>query len=225
MATNALTRWDSTCSDSMKRNKHNKAWMHEHVTDPWVQKAKEQGYRARAAFKLTEIDDKDRLFRLGQRIVDLGAAPGSWSQVAVQRAGMSATVLAVDLLPMSPLAGVQCFQGDFSDPVLYQQMQEALGGKRVDLVLSDMAPNLSGVASVDQARAIHLCELALSFALETLSTEGGFLVKVFQGEGFMAFRSEMQKSFRTLHVRKPKASRARSSEVYLLGRFPLENRA
>lgn len=194
--------------------------MHAHVNDPWVQKAKEQGYRARAAFKLTEIDDKDRLFRPGQRIVDLGAAPGSWVQVAVQRTKGQATVLAVDLLPISPVPGVHVFQGDFCDDTFYHHLQAALNHTPLDLVLSDMAPNLSGVASTDQARSIHLCELALAFACEHLGPQGAFLVKVFQGEGFMDFRSKMQSSFNTVVVRKPKASRDRSAEVYLLGRCP-----
>lgn len=202
----------------MKRNKHNKAWMHDHVNDPWVQKAQELGYRARAAFKLIEIDERDRLLRPGMTVVDLGAAPGSWSQVAARKLGAGGRVFALDLLPMAPIAGVEFMQGDFTDDAFAHAFEAAVGEKPVGLVMSDMAPNLTGVATTDQARSIHLCELAVDFAVHHLAPQGDFLVKVFQGEGFMEFRKLMDRTFVSVAVRKPKASRDRSAEVYLLGR-------
>lgn len=191
--------------------------MREHLSDPYVLKANAEGYRARAAYKLMEIDDRDRLLKPGVVVVDLGAAPGSWSQVAVQRCGGSGKVFALDLLPMAPLAGVSFLQGDFTEESVLAALEAQLDGREVDLVFSDMAPNLSGVAAVDQARSIHLCELALDFARSHLKPAGRFLVKVFQGEGFIAFRQEMEGVFSSVQVRKPKASRDRSAEVYLLG--------
>lgn len=202
---------------AMKRTKTSKAWMQEHVNDTFVQQAKARGYRSRAAFKLAEIDDRDRLLRPGAVVVDLGAAPGSWSQVAVQRIGARGRVFALDLLPIEPIAGVVFVQGDFTDHAVAQQFEASLSGAAVDLVMSDMAPNMSGVPTVDQARSIHLCELALDFAVRHLKPGGHFLVKVFHGEGFDGFRRQMQAAFRTVEVRKPKASRDRSAEVYLLG--------
>jgi 23S rRNA (uridine2552-2'-O)-methyltransferase len=201
-----------------RKNQFNKAWMHEHVTDHYVQEAKRLGYRARAAFKLLEIDAKDALLKPGQVVVDLGAAPGSWSQVAAAKLRGNGTVIALDLLPVQPVAGVQFIEGDFADEAVLSRLEQALQGMPVDLVLSDMAPNLSGVASVDQARGMLLAELALEFAGQWLKRDGSLLVKVFQGEGFDAFRRQMQDVFAKVHVRKPKASRDRSSEVYLLGR-------
>jgi 23S rRNA (uridine2552-2'-O)-methyltransferase len=192
--------------------------MHEHVTDHYVQEAKRLGYRARAAFKLLEVDAKDALLKPGQVVVDLGAAPGSWSQVAAAKLRGNGTVIALDLLPVQPVAGVQFIEGDFADEAVLSRLEQALQGMPVDLVLSDMAPNLSGVASVDQARGMLLAELALEFAGQWLKRDGSLLVKVFQGEGFDAFRRQMQDVFAKVHVRKPKASRDRSSEVYLLGR-------
>ncbi|MDR3213269.1 MAG: RlmE family RNA methyltransferase [Azoarcus sp.] len=203
----------------MKRNKTSKAWLHEHLTDPYVQRANAEGYRARAAYKLMEIDDRDRLLRPGAVVVDLGAAPGSWCQVAVQRCG-GGRVFALDLLPVEPIAGVDFLQGDFSENDVLAEFERRLDGSRVDVVLSDMAPNLSGVATVDQARSVMLGELALDFAVSHLRPAGRFLVKVFQGEGFMAFRQEMERRFQSVQVRKPKASRDRSAEVYLLGGQP-----
>jgi len=190
--------------------------MREHLADPYVQRANAEGYRARAAYKLMEIDERDRLLRPGMVVADLGAAPGSWSQVAAKRCA-GGRVLALDLLPMEPIAGVDFLQGDFSDETVLAEFERRLGGQRVDLVLSDMAPNISGVATADQARSILLCELALDFAVNHLRTDGRFLVKVFQGEGFMAFRKKMEHCFRTVRTRKPKASRDRSAETYLLG--------
>lgn len=190
--------------------------MHEHLNDPYVQRANAEGYRARAAYKLMEIDDRDHLFKPGRVVVDLGAAPGSWCQVARQRCGANGKVFALDLLPMEPVAGVDFLQGDFTDEAVLAELEARLDGAAVDLVLSDMAPNLSGVATVDQARSIYLCELALDFAQRHLKPGGHFVVKVFQGEGFMEFRRAMDLVFSSVQVRKPKASRDRSAEVYLL---------
>lgn len=201
----------------MKRTKTSKAWMQEHVNDPYVQRARNEGFRSRAAFKLMEIDDRDRLLRAGMVVVDLGAAPGSWSQVALRRVGSAGHVFALDLLPVEPLPGLEFIQGDFQEEEVLGRLEEKVGAIGVDVVLSDMAPNMSGIDTVDQARSIYLGELALEFAVRHLKPGGAFLVKVFQGEGFMEFRTEIQKHFATLQVRKPKASRDRSSEVYLLG--------
>lgn len=201
----------------MKRSKTSKAWMHEHVTDSYVQRAKAEGWRSRAAFKLMEIDRRDRLFRPGMTVVDLGAAPGSWSQVGAIKVGAKGRVFALDLLEMVPIPGVEFLQGDFHDESFVLAFEESLAGQPVDLVLCDIAPNMSGIASADQARAIHLCELALDFAQRHLALDGRFLVKVFQGAGFEEFRAAMLRAFRTVAVRKPDASRDRSAEVYLLG--------
>ena len=190
--------------------------MHEHVNDPFVQLAQKEGYRSRAAYKLLEIDAKDRLLKPGTVVVDLGATPGGWSQVAVTRVGRSGKVIALDLLPLDPIGGVDFIQGDFREAAVLKQLEDLLQGKPVGLVISDMAPNISGVASADQARALHLAELAMEFALEHLKPEGSFLVKVFQGAGFEDFHKLMRSRFARVVTRKPKASRDRSSEVYLL---------
>jgi len=202
----------------MKKNKTSRAWVHDHLNDPWVQRAQAEGYRARAAYKLIEIDERDHLLRSGALVVDLGAAPGSWCQVAVKRCGPKGKVFALDLLPMEAVAGVDFLLGDFSEDAVLEELERRLEGARVDLVMSDMAPNLSGVATVDQARSIHLCELALDFAARHLKPGGQFVVKVFQGEGFMEFRRQMEAAFSSVQVRKPKASRDRSAEVYLLAK-------
>jgi 23S rRNA (uridine2552-2'-O)-methyltransferase len=201
----------------MKPSKTSKQWMREHVTDPFVQQAKKEGYRSRAAYKLLEIDAKDHLLKQGTVVVDLGATPGGWSQVAAAKVGRSGKVIALDLLPLDPLGGVDFIQGDFRDDSVLQQLENMLHGKPVGLVISDMAPNISGVASADQARAMHLAELAMEFALEHLKPDGSFLVKVFQGEGFEDFYKLMRSRFARVVTRKPKASRDRSSELYLLG--------
>lgn len=192
--------------------------MHEHVTDVFVQRARSEGYRSRAAFKLTQIDAQDKLLRPGMRVVDLGSAPGGWSQVAARAVGAHGVVVAVDLLPMEPLPGVHFVQGDFREEVVLRQLQGLLAGHRVALVLSDMAPNISGIAVSDQARAEHLAELALDFAREHLSPGGDLLVKVFEGRGAADLRLEMNRSFTKVVVRKPDASRSRSAEHYLLAR-------
>ncbi len=192
--------------------------MQEHVTDPYVQRAKAQGYRSRASFKLMEIDDKDRLIRPGSIVVDLGAAPGGWSQVAAQRMKGSGRIVALDLLEMDGLSGVQFIQGDFREESVLRQLEETLNGAKADLVLSDMAPNISGVLVSDQARIMHLAELGLDFCRQWLKPEGVFLVKVFQGYGYEDFVREMRQVFMEVATRKPEASRDRSAEVYLLGK-------
>ena len=201
----------------MKRTRTSKAWMMEHVTDAWVQRAKAEGYRSRAAFKLIEIDERDRLLRPGAVVVDLGAAPGSWCQVVVKKVGAKGKVFALDLLEIEPINGVDFLQGDFTEDAVLEALEARLEGQAVDVVLSDMAPNMSGIELVDQARCIHLAELALDFCEHHLKPGGAFVVKVFQGQGFMEFREAAQKRFKSFQVRKPKASRDRSAEVYLLG--------
>jgi 23S rRNA (uridine2552-2'-O)-methyltransferase len=196
--------------------------MREHVNDPFVQLAQKEGYRSRAAYKLLEIDAKDRLLKPGTVVVDLGATPGGWSQVAAAKVGRGGKVIALDLLPLDPLAGVDFIQGDFREDAVLKQLEDLLQGKPVGLVISDMAPNICGVASADQARAVHLAELAMEFALEHLKPDGNFLVKVFQGAGFEDFLKLMRSRFAKVVTRKPKASRDRSSELYLLGSGKLE---
>ena len=202
----------------MSRSKTSKAWLREHVNDPYVQKAKAEGYRSRAAYKLLELDKKDRLFAPGQLVVDLGAAPGSWSQVALAKLGREGKLVAVDILPMQPLPGVRFIQGDFREQPVLDALLLALGGRKADLVISDLAPNISGIGASDQARAVHLCELALEFARLCLNPGGCLLVKAFQGAGFVEFLAAMRAAFAKVDSRKPQASRGRSSEMYLLGK-------
>lgn len=206
-----------------KRTKSGSAWMHEHVTDPYVKKAQLDGYRSRAAYKLLDIDKRDQLLRPGMTIVDLGAAPGSWCQVAVQKLKKQGRVLAIDLLPVAVLPGVDSFEGDFTEPEALHWLEEKLKSGQVDLVLSDMAPNMSGVMLSDQARHYEMCELALEFAVGWLKPNGVFLVKAFQGVGFEGFRAQMRLAFGQVDIRKPDSSRDRSNEVYLLGRNPHKN--
>jgi 23S rRNA (uridine2552-2'-O)-methyltransferase len=201
----------------MKRTKTSKAWMQEHVNDPYVKLAQKDGYRARAAYKLIEIDDKDRLIKPGMVVVDLGSTPGSWSQVAIQRLKNNGRVIALDLLPMVGIPGVEFIQGDFREDEILEQLEEKLNGQQIDLVISDMAPNISGISSVDQPNAVYLTELAVDFSLKWLKPEGNFLVKVFVGSGFEEIVKIMRDSFEKVVTRKPKASRDRSTEVYLLG--------
>lgn len=193
-------------------------WKKRQQSDPYVKRAREQGYRARAAFKLIELDEKDKLLRPGLRVVDLGAAPGSWSQVARERVGDSGMVVALDILPMEPVAGVTFIEGDFREDQPLEDLEAALGGEKVDLVLSDMAPNISGIGPADQARSMYLAELALTFATDWLDISGVLVVKVFQGEGFDALLAQMRRAFRTVKIRKPRASRPESREVYLVAR-------
>ena len=201
----------------MKRTKTSKAWMQEHVNDPYVKLAQKDGYRARAAYKLIEIDDKDRLIKPGMVIVDLGSTPGSWSQVAIQRLKGNGRVFALDLLPMVGIPGVEFIQGDFREDEILAHLEEKLNGQQIDLVISDMAPNISGISSVDQPNAVYLTELAVDFSLKWLKPDGNFLVKVFIGSGFEEIVKIMRDSFEKVVTRKPKASRDRSTEVYLLG--------
>ncbi|MEQ1767881.1 MAG: 23S rRNA (uridine(2552)-2'-O)-methyltransferase RlmE [Methylotenera sp.] len=201
----------------MKLKPSSKAWMHEHINDEFVKRAQKEGYRARAAYKLTEIDDKDKLIKPGMTIVDLGSTPGSWSQVAAQRLKGQGRIIALDILEMQPIGGVEFIQGDFREEAVLSLLEKSLNGKQVDLVIADMAPNISGIAAVDQAGAAHLTELALEFSKDWLKPSGNFLVKVFIGEGFEEILQSMRKMFDKVVTRKPKASRGRSSEVYLLG--------
>lgn len=198
----------------MARSKTSERWLKEHFDDVWVKKSREDGYRSRASYKLIELDKKDRIFRPGQVVVDLGAAPGGWSQVAAERVGDQGTVIASDILDMSPIAGVDFVQGDFTQQSVLDELLGLLGDRRADVVISDMAPNMSGMAAVDMPTAMGLVELALDMAQQVLKPGGVFVAKVFQGEGFDALLSEMRKSFATVVSRKPDASRARSREVY-----------
>ena len=202
----------------MKRTRTSNAWLREHVTDPYVQRAKAEGYRSRASFKLMEIDDRDHLIRAGEVVVDLGATPGGWSQIAAKRMQGKGRVIALDLLEMEPLHGVEFIQGDFREDDVLQQLETMLGGEKVGLVLSDMAPNMSGILVSDQARVMHLAELGLEFSRNWLKPGGAFLVKVFQGYGYEDFVREMKEVFKSVSTRKPDASRDRSAEVYLLGK-------
>ena len=206
----------------MKRSKTSKQWMHEHVNDPYVQRAQKEGYRSRAAYKLLEIDERDHLLKRGMVVVDLGATPGGWSQVAAVKVGPSGKVIALDLLPLPPIHGVEFIQGDFREDSVLAQLEERLGGKQAGLVISDMSPNISGIDLTDQARAMHLAELALDFSVRHLQPGGALLVKVFQGVGFEDYIKLMRGHFARVVTRKPDASRGRSSELYLLGLGKLE---
>ena len=202
----------------MTRRKPTNIWMRRHVRDPFVKQALRSGYRSRAAFKLIEIDRHDRLLRPGMTVVDLGASPGGWSQVANERLGATGRVVAVDILPMQPVPGIVFVHGDVNDQEVRAAVKAALGEAGADLVLSDMAPNLSGIASADEARSQALVLLAMGFAKETLNPGGGFLVKVFHGCGLDAVIREMRMAFEEVSIRKPAASRSQSSEVYVLCR-------
>lgn len=214
------------------KNKFNQSWLHDHINDPYVKMAQREGYRARAAYKLKEIDDQDKLIQPGQVIVDLGSAPGSWSQYARNKLAASpravdgkidGTVVAIDLLPMEPVADVTFIQGDFREESVFRELEalvlEASGGSRIDLVISDMAPNLSGVASADAARMEYLCDLALEFAQTHLKPEGSLLVKCFHGSGYSQIVEKFKRQFKVVAKRKPKASRDKSSETFILGRY------
>ena len=207
-----------TLNPAGKKHKFGASWMHEHVSDHWVQEARAKGYRSRAAFKLAELAGKDRLLRPGMSVVDLGAAPGSWCQLLRERLGPAARIVAVDLLPMEPIPGVAFVQGDFGEQATLRAVAEALGGSKADLVVSDLAPNISGVASVDQARSVLLGELALRFALDWLQPGGDLVVKAFQGAGLEELKKALAARFDQVHVRKPRASRDRSREVYLVAK-------
>ena len=202
----------------MARSKSSSAWLVRHVSDPYVRKAGKEGYRARSAFKLLELVERSHLALPGQTVVDLGAAPGSWSQVLAQRVGRMGKVVAVDLLEVAPMSGLTFVQGDFREEVVLRRLEAALEGRKVDLVVSDMAPNISGVRATDQARSIHLCELALEFARIHLNPRGAFVVKAFQGSGYPEFLAQMRRTFVTVVSKKPRASRGESKEMYLLGK-------
>ncbi len=202
----------------MARTKSSNDWIRRHINDEFVKRAQKEGYRSRAAFKLEELDRTDRLLRPGMVIVDLGSAPGGWAQYAVRRTGRNARVIALDILPMEPLPGVEFIQGDFSDSQVLDSLKQRLAGAPVDLVISDMAPNMSGVAASDQAKTMFLSELALDFAAQTLKSGGNLVVKTFQGEGYPELHRSMKQQFEKLLTRKPKASRSESREIYLLAK-------
>ncbi|MCK0715067.1 23S rRNA (uridine(2552)-2'-O)-methyltransferase RlmE [Chromohalobacter sarecensis] len=200
---------------SSHTSKSSASWLKEHFDDRYVQRSWQDGYRSRASYKLLELDTKDALLKPGMTVIDLGAAPGGWSQIAADRVGAKGCVVASDILEVDALAGVTFVQGDFTEMEVLERILAALEGRRVDLVMSDMAPNMSGMAAIDQPQAMYLVELALDLARQTLSPGGRFLAKVFQGEGFDAYLKELRSSFRKVTTRKPEASRARSREVYL----------
>ena len=202
----------------MARSKSSARWLKEHFDDRFVKLSKQDGYRSRASYKLLEINDKDRLFKPGQVVVDLGAAPGGWSQVAVDLVGNKGRVVASDILPMDGLPGVSFIQGDFTEQAVFDQIQETLGEDAVDLVISDMAPNLSGMASMDIPRAMYLVELALDFAIQTLRPGGVLVCKIFHGEGFEQVQQAARANFASVVFRKPEASRSRSRETYLVAK-------
>ncbi len=204
----------------MAKSKSSKGWLKEHFDDEYVRRSQQDGYRSRAIYKLIEIDKKDRLVKPGMTIIDLGAAPGGWSEYCVKKLGKNGTMIALDILPMEPIDGVRIIQGDFREDAVFEELMavmNASGESRLaDLVISDMAPNISGMGSVDMPRAYYLCELALDLAQQVLKPGGGLLVKLFQGEGFEAYNKALKASFSKVVMRKPKASRARSREVYAL---------
>ncbi len=207
----------------MAKKKFNSSWLHDHLNDPYVKLAQREGYRTRAVYKLKEIDEQDGLIQPGQTIVDLGAAPGGWSQYIRHRlarsgGGINGTLIALDMLPMEPIADVHFIQGDFREDEVLDQLEAAVGSNRVDLVLSDMAPNLSGISVADVARVEHVCELALDFAQRFLKPDGALLVKCFHGSGYSQLVENFKRSFKSVVPRKPKASRDKSSEVYVLSK-------
>ena len=200
----------------MKRSKSSRQWLERHFNDDYVKRAQREGFRSRAVFKLLEIQEKDQIIKPGMRVVDLGAAPGGWSQLVKKLVGDQGQVVALDMLAMDPIPGVRFIQGDFREREALDALRKTLADQKVDLVISDMAPNVTGIASVDQPRAMYLCELALDFAREFLRPGGGFVVKVFQGEGFDQYLQELRRSFARVVSRKPKSSRPKSREIYLV---------
>ncbi len=203
---------------TQKRRPSSARWLAEHEADPYVQEARRLGFRSRAVFKLKEIQDKDKILRPGQVVVDLGAAPGGWSQYARPLLGARGQLFALDILPFEPIPGVDILIGDFREDAVLHQLESRVGDQMVDVVLSDMSPNLSGIDAADQAGSMYLCDLALEFAKAHLKPRGSLLVKAFQGDGFDAYVKALREVFETVSIRKPKASRPRSSEVYLLAR-------
>jgi len=202
----------------MAQGKKRRAWLQKHLHDPYVKQAQIDGFRSRAVYKLSEIDERDRLFYGGQTVIDLGAAPGGWTQYAVKKVGPSGTVIAVDILPIDPIAGATIIEGDFTEQETLDKVLLNLPNEKVNLVISDMAPNISGVKSVDQSRAMYLAELALDLACKVLDIKGVFLVKVFMGEGFDDFIQMLRQRFVNVTVRKPSASRSKSRENYLVAK-------
>lgn len=202
----------------MARSKSSKRWLKEHFSDPYVKSAQQKGYRSRAAYKLLEIQQRDQMLKPGMCVVDLGAAPGGWSQIVKKIVGEKGRVIALDILPMEPLSNVEFIQGDFSEPKVVEELLAVIDKQPVDLVISDIAPNISGVSAIDQPRSMYLAELAWDFAQQILKKNGSFLVKVFQGQKFEDFVKILRQNFTKVFIRKPKASRARSREVYLLAR-------
>jgi len=202
----------------MARSKSSHRWLQEHVNDPYVKQAQKEGYRSRASYKLIELNERDRLIRPGMLVIDLGAAPGGWSQVAARLVGEKGRVLATDILPMDAIVNVDFIQGDFTDEAVFNQILDALGDRPVDLIISDIAPNISGIDSADQASSMYLVELALDMARRVLKPKGNFVAKVFQGVGSDAYLKDLRSSFEKVSIRKPAASRARSREVYVVAR-------
>ena len=202
----------------MKRSKSSSRWLNEHVNDPYVKRAQKDGLRSRASYKLMELNEKDTLIRPGMLVMDLGSAPGGWSQVAGKLVGEKGRVLATDILPMDGLDNVDFIQGDFTSDAVFQQLLDKLDGRQPDLIISDIAPNISGVAVADQAASMYLVELTLDMVRQVLKPGGNYAVKVFQGEGSEAFLKDVRSSFEKVMIRKPEASRPRSREVYLVGK-------
>lgn len=202
----------------MARSKSSGRWLEEHVNDPYVKQAQKDGYRSRASYKLLELNDKDKLIRPGMLVMDLGSAPGGWSQVAGRLVGDHGRVIATDILPMDSLENVDFIQGDFTEEAVFEQILDLLGERSPDLIISDMAPNISGVDAADQAASMYLVELALDMARQVLKPKGNFAAKVFQGEGFDEYLKSVRESFQSVAIRKPAASRPRSREVYIVGK-------
>ena len=202
----------------MARSKSSARWLKEHVNDRFVRQAQKDGYRSRASYKLLELNDKDKLIKPGMLVIDLGSAPGGWSQIAGELVGEQGKLIASDILPMDPLPDVEFIQGDFTEESVFNQIMAAIAGRPVDVVISDMAPNLSGISSADQAASIYLIELALDMAQQVLKPKGSFIAKAFQGEGYDAYVAQVREHFDSVVIRKPDSSRARSREVYIVGK-------
>ncbi len=200
----------------MSRSKSSSRWLKQHFNDPYVKRAHQEGLRSRSAYKLLEIQEKNKIIKSGMTVVDLGAAPGGWSQLAAKLVGEQGRVFALDILPMLPLANVEFIQGDFREEIVLQQLLNHIQSRPIDLVISDMAPNLSGMRIIDQPKAMYLAELAFDFVQQVLKPKGGFIIKTFQGEDFDAYLKQIRRAFKTVSIRKPSASRGSSAEVYLV---------
>lgn len=202
----------------MAKSKSSRRWLREHINDPYVKRTQQDGYRSRASYKLLELQERDRLLKPGMTVLDIGAAPGGWSQVVAELVGDRGRVIASDILPMDPIAGVEFIQGDFTEDSVLNAILDALGESKADLVISDMAPNMSGMVDIDQPKSMYLVELAVDLAQQTLVKGGALATKVFQGEGFEAFYRDLRQHFTTVVSRKPKASRPRSRELYVVAK-------